>query len=168
MLKKIVSGGQSGVDQAALAMAVEAGIKIGGWCPLKGCDENGKNIRIKYPELKEAKTIKPDERTRLNIDDSDGTLVIVPFMPLPKTIVDGTKLTIDYAIEKNKPHLIVSISNKDEAVEQILYWIEHNEIHVLNIGGPRESSWPGIYEETCQLLDDLFYSLKPQDCMSRL
>ncbi len=152
MLKKIVSGGQTGVDQAALAKAVRAGIEIGGWCPLKGCDENGKNVRLKYPELKAAKTIKPDERTRLNIDDSDGTLIIVPSMPLPKRIVDGTKLTIDYAIEKNKPHLIVSISNKVEAVKQILFWIEHNDFQVLNIGGPRESNWPGIYDETCQLL----------------
>lgn len=168
MIKKVVSGGQTGVDQAALAMAIEAGIEIGGWCPKGGLDANGVNIRTLYPVLKEASTSIPDERTRLNIEDSDGTLIIVPRIPLPPSIVDGTKLTIDYAAEKNKPHLEVSLSDKHDAVDKILSWVDQHDIRVLNIGGPRESSWPGIHRETCELLGEVFWALKPRVQLSKL
>ena len=98
MIKKIVTGGQTGVDQAALALATKTGIEVGGWCPKGGLDANGINIKTIYPMLEESSTSNPDERTRLNIDDSDGTLIIVPSMPIPASIVDGTRLTISYAI----------------------------------------------------------------------
>lgn len=84
MIKKLVSGGQTGVDQAALSIASELGITIGGWCPKRGLDENGICILKKYPNLQEATTSSPDERTKLNIMDSDGTLIIVPSWPLPE------------------------------------------------------------------------------------
>lgn len=159
MIKKIVSGGQTGVDQAVLSMAVKAGIPIGGWCPKGGLDENGVNVLLIYPDLKEATTTNPDERTRLNIEDSDGILIIVPCIPLSASIVDGTKLTIDYVMEKNKPHLIVALGNNDKAVDDILHWIDENQIAFLNIGGPRESSWSGIHREVCALFDKLFSRL---------
>lgn len=159
MIEKIVSGGQTGVDQAALSMAKDAGIAIGGWCPKGGLDANGVNVLPVYSELKEATTTNPDERTQLNIEDSDGTLIIVPCMPLPVSIVDGTRLTIDYAMQKNKPYLVVSLEENDAAVNDILHWIDENRIAVLNIGGPRESSWPGIHQTTCILFQELFAEL---------
>jgi hypothetical protein len=160
MIEKIVSGGQTGVDQAALAMAVKSGIPIGGWCPKGGLDAAGVDARLTYPSLKEAKTTNPDERTKLNIEDSDGTLIIVPQLPLPVSIVDGTKLTITHAVEKNKPNLVVDLSNREEAISQISNWVHENDIRVLNIGGPRESSWPGINKETAELLEELFLCLQ--------
>lgn len=162
MIKKIVTGGQTGVDQAALSMAIETGLSVSGWCPKGGLDANGVCVLGTYPTLQEASTPEPNERTMLNIDDSDGTLVIVPQLPLPDSIVDGTRLTIDYAAQQNKPLLIISLSNKAGAVETILDWIHQNSIRVLNIGGPRESNWPGIHREACDLFRELFTALQPR------
>lgn len=105
MIEQIVSGGQTGVDQAALLIAKELGIPIGGWCPKGGFDENQQCVSGKY-SLREASTENPDERTRLNIDDSDGTLIIVPSLPMPDHITDGTNLTISYAEEQNKLYIL--------------------------------------------------------------
>jgi Circularly permutated YpsA SLOG family len=161
MIEKIVSGGQTGVDQAALEMASKVDLPIGGWCPQGGLDENGNNILKNYA-LKEANTSNPDERTKLNIEDSDGTLIIVPEYPLPKSISDGTLLTIKHAAQQNKPHLVVALSQKANATEKILNWIYQNNILVLNIGGPRESSWPGINKEASLLFEELFRALQVQ------
>ncbi|MDX1838846.1 hypothetical protein DIZ81_13890 [Legionella taurinensis] len=159
MIEKIVSGGQTGVDQAALLVATEMGIDIGGWCPKGGLDENNVNVLKQFPALKEATSSDPDERTKLNIRDSDGTLIIVPSWPLPERVKDGTKLTIEDAERQKKHHLIISLDNKDEAVQNIKAWINDNDIRVLNIGGPRESNSPGIHQEACELFRDLFKNL---------
>ncbi|MDX1836035.1 hypothetical protein DIZ81_13265 [Legionella taurinensis] len=156
MIKKIVSSGQTGVDQAALLVATEMGIEIGGWCPKGGLDENGVNVLKQFPALKEATTSDPDERTKLNIRDSDGTLIIVPSWPLPERVKDGTKLTIEDADLQKKPRLIVSVDSQHEAVQRIKAWINENDIRVLNIGGPRESNSPGIHQKACALFRDLF------------
>ena len=74
------------------------------------------DILDKYSTLREATTTNPDERTKLNIRDSDGTLIIVPTWPLPEKIKDGTKLTIEHAQELQKPHLIISLDKKEKAV----------------------------------------------------
>jgi len=160
MIKKIVSGGQTGVDQAALDIAVEYDISIGGWCPRGGLDENGRNILEIHASLIEATTSVPAERTKLNVRDSDATLIIVPSLPLPETIKDGTQLTIDEAIRLKKPHLIISLAEKEAAAETIFNWCTENNIHTLNIGGPRESSSSGIYEECCELFRELYVKLK--------
>lgn len=105
MIEKIISGGQTGVDQAGLAAAVELGISIGGWCPLNGLDENNISILKKYP-LKEITHLSFEEsvkeRTKRNIIDADGTLIIVSKLPLLHNIKDGTLLTIEYCIAKKK------------------------------------------------------------------
>ncbi|KTD08536.1 putative molybdenum carrier protein [Legionella jamestowniensis] len=156
MIEKIVSGGQTGVDQAALFVAKEMGIEIGGWCPKGGLDENNVNVLKQFPALKEATTNNPDERTLLNIRDSDGTLIIVPSWPLPERIKDGTRLTIKDTKLQKKPHLIINLNNKNEIVQTIQAWISEYAIRVLNIGGPRESNSPGIYQEACKLLRKVF------------
>ena len=112
MIEQVISGGQTGVDQAALSIAQEAGLTIGGWCPKGGLDANGVCILDTYPTLKQTTTTDPNERTKLNIDDSDGTLIIVPRLPLPESIVDGTRLTIEYATQQKKPHLIMMLQDQ--------------------------------------------------------
>jgi hypothetical protein len=158
-IKKIVSGGQTGVDQAALLAASELGIPIGGWCPLGGLDENGKSILDLYPLMQEVKNCSFDEsialHTKWNIRDSDGTLIIVPSLPLPANIRDETKLTIEQAIEQNKPYLILDLSNKPTHID-IIEWINRNHISVLNIAGPRESNCPGIHDVSYILLRKIF------------
>lgn len=160
MIEKIVSGGQTGVDQAALLIASELGLEIGGWCPKGGLDEKGDCIFEKYNCMKEATTPQPDERTKLNIRDSDGTLIIVPSWPLPEHIKDGTMLTINDAKRQGKPYFIMSLSSKPDTHE-ILEWIIKMEIKVLNVGGPRESNSPGIHDASCALFRELFSALRP-------
>ncbi len=161
MIEKIVSGGQTGVDQAVLLIAEELKIPIGGWCPKGGLDENGVCVLNTYPSLKETATIDPDERTKLNIRDSDGTLIIVPYLPLPEKIQDGTRLTITDAERQGKPHLIISLTERGSAIGEIHEWISRENICVLNIAGPRESNSPGIHLSACDLFRELFAELKP-------
>jgi len=161
MIEKIVSGGQTGVDQAGLLIAEELKIPIGGWCPKGGLDEKGDSILETYPSLMEATTNDPVERTKLNIRDSDGTLIIVPCLPLPVEIQDDTLLTITDAKRQKKPHLIISLTKKDDAVDEIRGWISSENIRVLNIAGPRESNSPGIHSGACDLFRELFAELKP-------
>ena len=161
MIKKIVSGGQTGVDQAALFVATQCGLSVGGWCPKGGLDENQQCILEKYP-LREADTPDPNERTQRNIDDSDGTLILVPSWPLPKHIQDGTRLTYTYAKAQGKPYLIIALSDSDQHLHRIYEWIEHYNIRILNIGGPRESSSPGIYESSYIFLESLFMGFRPR------
>ena len=162
MIEKIVSGGQTGVDQAALDTAVQFDIAVGGWCPKGGLDENNVSILERHPALVEATTEIPDERTKLNVRDSDGTLIIVPSWPLSDNIKDGTRLTIEEAQRLGKSHLIADIADKELEIEKILNWCERCNIQVLNIGGPRESSCPGIYQNSCELLWELFSALRPK------
>ena len=107
MIEKIIAGGQTGIDRAALDVAIELNIPHGGWCPQGRLAELGQTIPEKYL-LQETKTSDYSERTKLNIQDSDGTLILVPELPL--TIKDGTLLTIKQVEEKNKPHLIFDLS----------------------------------------------------------
>lgn len=157
MIEKIVSGGQTGVDQAALSIATEMGINIGGWCPKGGLDENGSCILDVYPSLKETSTTNPDERTKLNIQDSDGTLIIVPTWPLAEKIKDGTGLTIEYAQKLGKPYLVIRLDKKNTASAKLKEWVEAQNIHILNIAGPRESSNPGINKKSYELFQELFF-----------
>ena len=98
---KIVSGGQSGVDRAALDFALQYGILCGGWCPKGRKAEDGK-IDEKYP-LKETVDDNYNTRTKLNVEHSDGTLIFFKKMP-----DKGTLLTIKFAEEFNKPVLEVN------------------------------------------------------------
>ena len=167
MITKIVSGGQTGVDQAGLLVASKMGFSIGGWCPKGGLDENGVCVLNQYPSLVEASTANSDERTVLNIRDSDGTLIIVPCWPLPDKIKDGTRLTIDYVVQQGKAHLVISLADQGEAIETILNWISLHNLRVLNIGGPRESSSPGIHQASNILFRELFLTLQSRPTLGK-
>ena len=149
---KIVSGGQTGVDQAALDAAIALEIPHGGWCPKGRRAELDKTIPEKY-NLKETDSDQFEVRTKLNIKDSDGTLIIVPKLPIE--ITDGTILTLQEVKQKNKPHLIIDQCNPIDR-ENILKWVNNNHIKVLNVAGPRESQSPGIYKKSFVLLKNVF------------
>ncbi len=105
---KIVTGGQTGVDRAGLDAARKLGIKHGGWCPKKRKAENG--IIPDCYQLKETESEDYNVRTKYNIRDSDGTLIIVPSTPI--SVTDGTILTISEVKEKKKPYFIIDLSDK--------------------------------------------------------
>lgn len=158
MIEKIVSGGQTGVDRAALDLAIELSMDYGGWCPKGRIDEYGL-IPIKYSKLKEVAGNFENEffnysmRTISNIRDSDGTLIIVPTMPLPERIKDGTLLTLKEVESRKKPNLLIS-ADEDivNNIQKIRDWTELHQIKILNVAGPRESSSPGIYQTSIDLL----------------
>jgi hypothetical protein len=144
LLKKIISGGQTGSDRAALDIAIKIGIKHGGWCPKGRSAEDGA-IAKKY-HLIETKSKNIAQRTKKNIKTSDATLVFVPQLPLE--ITDGTKLTIKYAQALLKPLFIVDLANCKKINEEFYSWLKKNNISILNVAGPRESSVEGIYQKT--------------------
>ncbi|MCD6040296.1 MAG: molybdenum cofactor carrier [Gammaproteobacteria bacterium] len=173
MIKKIVSGGQTGVDRAGLDAAIGWGIDHGGWCPRGRQAEDG-DIHVRYNlqcpvdgDSEEKEENIYNERTKLNIRDSDGTLIFVPKIPLPLSITDGTNLTIKEVRAKNKPYLMVDLSesfNPDIVAE----WVKKNKIKTLNIAGPRESQSPGIYESTLRALKIFFVVLNIKNAQGEL
>ena len=133
---RIVSGGQTGVDRAALDAAMARGVSVGGWCPAGRWAESGP-IPARYP-LRETRTADPAERTRLNVRDSDGTLVLAP-----AGVGGGTALTVALARELGCPVLVVP--PRPDVVDDILAWLQTHEIRTLNVAGPRASEAPGVY-----------------------
>ncbi len=149
MIEKVVSGGQTGVDIAALDAAIEAGISHGGYCPKGRLCENG---RIPdFYQLTETDSPDYDVRTVKNLTESDGTLIFSP-VPVDK-IQDGTRLTIEKLREHEKPHLVVCAQTE---FNDIVDWINKNNISTLNVAGPRESTCPGVYKQVHAYLCELF------------
>lgn len=145
---KIVSGGQTGVDRAALDFALKRRIPCGGWCPKGRKSEDGP-IPTLYP-LHETNTAEYPERTERNIVHSDGTLIITR-----KNFFDrGTAVTQQLCAEYGKPWFVIDLAQSHgPQIEQLQTWIRSGKIHTLNIAGPRESALPGIYQETMLFLD---------------
>ncbi len=143
-LRKIVSGGQTGVDRAALDAALEARLACGGWCPRERRAEDGV-IPARYP-LAETPGRDPAQRTAWNVRDSDATLILVRGPPR-----GGTALTAQWAAAEGRPCRIVDLA-ADPDPGDLSKWIRSAGVHVLNVAGPRESEAPGIHEEVLALL----------------
>ncbi|HQH43819.1 MAG TPA: putative molybdenum carrier protein [Syntrophorhabdaceae bacterium] len=147
MITKIVSGGQTGADIAALDAAIELNIPHGGWIP-KGRKTEAGPLPDKY-QLQEMPTRSYTKRTEQNVIDSDGTAIFSH-----GRLSDGSPKTYNYAKKHNKPflHLDMTKLSVDEAVKEILQWIEENNIQVLNVAGPRGSKDPEIYAVVKEVL----------------
>lgn len=139
-LIKIVSGGQTGVDRAALDVALESGIEAGGWCPEGRPAEDGV-IPDRYP-VKELPGAGYRQRTKRNVIDSDGTVIIYFGTP-----VGGTELTISFCIKLKKPYVLVDGDelSVERATHKIDAFIARKKIPVLNVAGPRAGSEPRAY-----------------------
>lgn len=177
--RKVVAGGQTGVDQAALAAATKLGLQTGGWCPLNCIDENGLIQKTEEWGLTQVtETIweanraffeslglhYDDEdqfarRTLMNALHSSGTVTIQP-----GPVKDGTNLGVE-AVKAlpGKPMLILSLQNEDIDRQTFLRWIAGNSVDVLNVNGPRESSSPGIGIRCLALFEDWFASARSQE-----
>jgi hypothetical protein len=145
-LELIVSGGQAGVDRAALDAARARRLAIGGWCPRGRSAEDGA-ISERYP-LRETGTDDPAERTRFNVRDSDATLVLTLGAPDP-----GTRLTVDIARELERPLGVFDVAIAKPA--DLRDWLAATRPRRLNVAGPRESNAPGIYARARALLEDV-------------
>ena len=144
MFTRIVSGGQTGVDRAALDVALEKGMACGGWCPKGRKAEDGR-IADRYPLRETASAIYP-ERTRRNVVDSDGTLVLTDGPP-----AGGTALTIELADRHRKPCLVIDLAGQPDP-QTVRTWADFHNVQVLNVAGPRASEKPGIYAQAVQFL----------------
>ena len=137
-IEKIISGGQTGVDRAALDVAIFLDIPHGGWCPQGRRAEDG-SIPDTYV-LRETAQRDYAVRTEKNIVDSDGTLIL-----FRAKISGGTDLTRKLALKHHRPLLCIDLQDPREAdVETACRWIEEQQIKLLNVAGPRESNYPGI------------------------
>ena len=150
-IRKIVSGGQTGADRAALDVAIELGIHHGGCVPRGRRAEDGPlDPRYRMVELSEESY---DARTEANVVASDATLM-VSIGPLS----GGSALTLRLAGKHRKPSLHVdrSTCGREQAAAAIRRWLAARRPAVLNVAGPRESTTPGIHAEVCELLRAVF------------
>ncbi len=143
-LEKIISGGQSGVDRAALDAARALAIPCGGWCPRGRRAEDGP-IDPAYP-LVETSSDDYAQRTEWNVRDADGTLVLSR-----GELTQGTALTVELARRLSKPCLVIDLDHLPSD-EPVGVWLEDHRIAVLNVAGPRESKCPGIYRDALVFL----------------
>ena len=157
-LEKIVSGGQTGVDRAALDVALRAHLPCGGWVP-KGRQAEDGVIPDRYP-LDECSMAGAEERTRLNVRDSDATLILVRSHP-PEDVEDGTALTLRYTETLSKPTLVVDMDQPTDP-QGVADWLAGSGVRVLNVAGPRESSSPGIYEAAVEFLSAMLSFIRPR------
>ena len=145
----IVSGGQTGVDRAALDWAIEKGWPHGGYCPKDRIAEDGV-IPRKY-NLKETKSSKYPVRTRLNIIHSDATLIL---SPLPLT--GGTALTAKYAEEEGKAIFTISPGFEQSDLRALHSFLAARDSCKLNVAGPRLSQWPDARDFVKGALNQIF------------
>jgi hypothetical protein len=144
----VVSGGQTGVDRAALDWALHNKIPSGGWCPKGRVAEDGV-IPARYP-LRETWSAEYDVRTEYNVRDSSATLIIYRSM-----MSKGSLLTKKFCLQYQKPFLEIDLG-RDYRPEEIAHWLDDKRIETLNIAGPRESQSPGIYIATMELLNSVY------------
>lgn len=150
--KRIVSGGQTGADRAALDFALANGFECGGWCPRGRIAEDG-SIPAKYP-LRETESAEYPPRTRRNVEESDATVI---FDAPGKTPSRGTRLTVRVCEELQRPHLVLcGFPDAKADAEALRAFLGTNEVVTLNVAGNRESGTPGIHAHVLAVLVSVF------------
>ena len=143
-IRKIISGGQTGVDRAALDAAIELGIVCGGWCPKGRASEDGP-IPDQYP-LTETPSTDPAQRTEWNVRDADATLIIAQ-----GKLTGGAALTQRLATSLATPCLVIDPAEATSTAT-VRAWVDEHAVRTLNVAGPRASTDPQIYELALGLL----------------
>ena len=147
-LARVVSGGQTGVDRAALDAARALGIGIGGWCPRGRVAEDGVIPEV-YP-LCETTSADVAQRTEWNVRDSDATLVLHR-----AALSGGTATTVEHARRLGRPLLVRDLDTPIDPAE-VVTWLVANQVRVLNCAGPRASEAPEIEAQARQVLTAIF------------
>jgi len=161
VLEKVISGGQTGVDRAALDAAMDSGLEVGGWCP-RGRKALDGVIPAKYP-LTETKGASYQTRTKWNVRDSDATLILCLGEPS-----GGTALTIKQSEKLGKPFYVHKLNSEygtyvgGEDFGSVGYGLSCQNIQVLNVAGPREGKYFPVYAQAHSFLTGLFRYL--MDC----
>ncbi len=152
MLKKIISGGQTGADRAALDFAIKFNISHGGWIA-KGRKTESGPLPLIY-NLKEMRTYDYPGRTKQNILDSTGTVIISR-----GSLTGGSKLTLSFSRATGRPNCHIDLLKLEsfEAAIILQSFILENQIQTLNVAGPRASHDPDIYFEVKSLIEAMLY-----------
>ncbi len=152
MVNKIISGGQTGVDRAALDFAIKFNIPHGGWIVKGRIAEDG--VLDERYKLQEIPEFSYPKRTLKNILESDGTLIISR-----GPLTGGSDYTRKMALSRYRPcmHIDLNQMNSFQAAENIRAWIFDNKIEILNVAGPRNSKDPRIYKDVLDILETAFY-----------
>jgi Circularly permutated YpsA SLOG family len=162
----IISGGQTGVDRAALDAAIARGMAYGGWCPHGGWAEDipaPPGLLAQYPLLRETPRADPAQRTQWNVRDADASLILVGAGGIAAS--GGTALAQALAAQYRKPLLVLDVSAPDAAARARPWLAGLLAAHAdetpfrLAIGGPRESEAPGIYVQARALVGGLIEAL---------
>lgn len=144
MIARVISGGQTGADRAALDVAMELGIPVGGWCPRGRLAEDG-SVPLRYG-LRETPSGDYEQRTEWNVRDADGTLVLTRGEP-----GGGTALTVRLAQALDRPFVVVRLG-EGPGPGEVREWLETVGVRVLNVAGPRESTCAGIHGQASGFL----------------
>ncbi|MDB6124081.1 MAG: hypothetical protein JWQ71_3074 [Pedosphaera sp.] len=153
MFEKIISGGQTGADRAALDFALKHDISHGGWCPRGRLAEDG--IIPPHYQLQETPEADSIQRTEWNVRDSDGIVIF----SIKEVLSGGSKRTAEFAAFYGKPYLHFSReSHGSEAVSKLKEFLDAYPIRILNVAGPRASEEPEVGDFVQQVLEELFYS----------
>jgi Circularly permutated YpsA SLOG family len=165
----IISGGQTGVDRAALDAAIARGVGYGGWCPLGGWAEDltePPGVRAHYPLLRETALADPAQRTEWNVRDSDASLILVEAHGT--AVSQGTALAERMAAQYGKPLKVLDVAAPGAAAKARAWLDGLLAAHPaspfrLAIGGPRESEAPGIYARARTVVAGLLDPLRRDD-----
>jgi Circularly permutated YpsA SLOG family len=157
---KVTSGGQSGVDRAALDAAIACGVDYGGWCPRGGWAEDfpqPPGLLANYPRLIETPSADPAQRTEWNVRDANAILIVVDEAGV--AVSKGTTLAVGLTKQYRRPALTIDPNAQDARARTTAWLAEHRgafgDGFVLSIGGPRESEAPGIYARALRFLRDV-------------
>lgn len=166
-LTKIVSGGQTGADRAGFEAAREVGLAIGGWAPRGWRAEDGIIPLVYRQFMRESVSPEYKLRTRLNVQDSDATLLV----SFADKLTGGSKFTADTCKHQCRPakHLVLPRGRgivPAEVTEALWAWIEEHKIFVLNIAGPRETKEPGLQAAATRAIVDLFSVRQRAACIA--
>ena len=147
MLKKIISGGQTGADRASLDFAIARGIPHGGWCPRGRVAEDGL-IDARY-QLAETPSEDPAQRTEWNVRDADGTVIF----SISPTLSGGSQKSARFASRYEKPLLhLCRERDRGTAAKKLSDFLLEHQIKTLNIAGPRASEEPEVAKFTLETL----------------
>jgi hypothetical protein len=148
---RIISGGQTGVDRAALEVAMELDIPHGGWCPRGRLAEDG--VIPPSFQLQETESSQYHIRTERNVQESDGTLILCA-----GPLSGGTRLTRQFAQRHRKTYRVINLREKFPVAFHSLVrcWLRENNIRTLNVAGPRASSARGIEAAAKRFLREVF------------
>jgi hypothetical protein len=156
-IEKIISGGQTGADRAALDISMAFGIPHGGWIPKGRKTEDGR-LPDRY-RMKEVLSISYAQSSQMNVLDSDGTLIVSH-----GRLTGVPASTQELSKKHRRPCLHIDLEEiaYDKATDIVCSWIEIRGIHTLNVAGPRATRDPNIYEATKELLKRIIQRYMPQ------